>query len=596
MIQGLAAWLLQTYIGKYVDVDPDKLSVGLLSGVVELENVQLKLEPFNTKSLPFLLKYGHIGKIKLNISLKNLTPWLLEAENLCIIVGPKLNSPNDDSNQNSDLVSSSELLNKLNKLTNLENKWFKEIEFLGIDPDDCESSYANKGKKSKLFSFLSAMSYSLLKNIHVSLKSIHIRYEDDQFSFGTNIELLVIKNDTINDEFLDEASAKPDTNSFKICELNNFSIYSDSNTYYSLEKEKIPEKMNFKSLNAPESSNSSFGFLVKPTSFKAQLFRDLSSKPLRKRKKPRFKINTIMNDIHVEVDENKIRNLSTVIKSINIYNNKLSCSQISKPGEKDRARERWKYALNCVLFLTKKPTMNDLIKWAHDASVYSKIYENVLHSRIDPAVSLDTSSSNNEEKSRIEKEWDLNRLSTIRRLIFERFTNTDKYKSYLNGLKESNESTAASNNLGVYGYFAWRISSIKDYYFGSVGKEIKKIEESNQKSENKTNNINDEVMYLINDSIESDSLLRRDSVLAYLDFKVKDLKITICSNPKEEIVEVKLVDSHFKLEALPRYQSFLFEMNLGSFYILDNSINSNFPVIIYPKSDKTNKKVILKIN
>jgi hypothetical protein len=182
----------------------------------------------------------------------------------------------------------------------------------------------------------------------------------------------------------------------------------------STEKEKIPEKMNSKDLNAIEFNNSSFDFLIKPTSFKAQLFRDVSLKPLRKRKKPRFKINTIMNNIHIDVDENKIQNLSTVIKNINIYNNKLSCSHLSKANEKDsRAKDLWKYSVKCVLYLTKKPKMKDLIQWAHDLSVYSKIYESILSSRIDSTVVVDTN-SNNDEKLRIEKEWDLNRLSTIK--------------------------------------------------------------------------------------------------------------------------------------------------------------------------------------
>ena len=144
MLEGLAAKILQNYIGKYVNVNADKLSVGLLSGVVELENVPLKPEAFNDHDLPFELKFGYVGKIKLNISLNSLryTPLLLTADNLFIIIGPKeryknITNNNDETKvptqSDSDINNEAEKIKKekIDRLDNLENKWFKEVEFLG---------------------------------------------------------------------------------------------------------------------------------------------------------------------------------------------------------------------------------------------------------------------------------------------------------------------------------------------------------------------------------------------------------------------------------------------------------------------------------
>ena len=105
-------------------------------------------------------------------------------------------------------------------------------------------------------------------------------------------------------------------------------------------------------------------------------------------------------------------------------------------------------------------------------------------------------------------------------------------------------------------------------------------------------------MGLISDSIENDSLLRRDSVLAYLEFKVGTLSMTLYSNTAStsdsntnsstknaEIAKFKFEQSNFKLEALPRYDSFLFQMHLGSFYLIDTVVDANsfHSVLIYPK-------------
>ena len=124
MLEGLAAWLLKTYIGKYVNLNADKLSVGLLSGSVELENLPIKKDAFNDYELPFEVKFGHIGKIKLNISLNKLrnTPWSLLAEGLYLIIGPKntsTNNSNNNYNKSEDLLNSDK--EKLDKLKSLDN-------------------------------------------------------------------------------------------------------------------------------------------------------------------------------------------------------------------------------------------------------------------------------------------------------------------------------------------------------------------------------------------------------------------------------------------------------------------------------------------
>ncbi len=160
MLEGLAAKILQNYIGKYVNVNADKLSVGLLTGVVELENVPLKPEAFNDHDLPFELKLGYVEKIKLNISLNSLryAPLLLTADNLFIIIGPKrISTKKNEHATVSDEVVSEEIKlkeieqykeklqrEKLDRLVNLENKWFKECEFLGklIDNSPPDRSYS----------------------------------------------------------------------------------------------------------------------------------------------------------------------------------------------------------------------------------------------------------------------------------------------------------------------------------------------------------------------------------------------------------------------------------------------------------------------
>ena len=104
-------------------------------------------------------------------------------------------------------------------------------------------------------------------------------------------------------------------------------------------------------------------------------------------------------------------------------------------------------------------------------------------------------------------------------------------------------------------------------------------------TEEKHNKIDDEVIGLINDSLENDTLFRRDSLLAILEFNLKNGSINLNTNSGRDIVKFKFEQSAFTLEALPRYSSFLFELNLNSFYLIDCcQANTNFPNLIYPKA------------
>lgn len=221
MFEGLVSSLLKTYIGKYVNVNQDKLSIGLLSGVVELENASLRLDAINDDNrFPFVVKFGHIGKIKLSISWNALrqSPWSLIAENIYIIIGPKREcnkqqqqeqreqqqqdpASNDqkhleqngeqriDSSSSSVPTTSSDQAvessntDKSSLLSTYENKWFREVETLGVTNNSSSSLNDNNtgddpyGSQPRLqvYSYLASFAYSLLNNLHVSLNDLHIR-------------------------------------------------------------------------------------------------------------------------------------------------------------------------------------------------------------------------------------------------------------------------------------------------------------------------------------------------------------------------------------------------------------------------------------
>jgi hypothetical protein len=60
------------------------------SGSVELENLPLRKDALRHWGLPFKIKAGFIGKVKLNIPITRLrsSPWVISMEQLYVIVSP----------------------------------------------------------------------------------------------------------------------------------------------------------------------------------------------------------------------------------------------------------------------------------------------------------------------------------------------------------------------------------------------------------------------------------------------------------------------------------------------------------------------------
>ncbi|RCN43106.1 hypothetical protein ANCCAN_10894 [Ancylostoma caninum] len=81
MLENIVAWVLNNYIGEYLeDLNTDQLSVALLSGQVELENVPLKKTALRKLDLPLEVKAGLLGKLTLSVPITHLRsePWALK--------------------------------------------------------------------------------------------------------------------------------------------------------------------------------------------------------------------------------------------------------------------------------------------------------------------------------------------------------------------------------------------------------------------------------------------------------------------------------------------------------------------------------------
>jgi vacuolar protein sorting-associated protein 13A/C len=89
MFESLLNSILEKTLGQYIEgLKKEDLEVSVWSGDVELNNVKIKKDIFQTFGLPLELIYGQIGRLKICVPWKNIgsKPVNVEIENVIIVV------------------------------------------------------------------------------------------------------------------------------------------------------------------------------------------------------------------------------------------------------------------------------------------------------------------------------------------------------------------------------------------------------------------------------------------------------------------------------------------------------------------------------
>lgn len=232
------------------------------------------------------------------------------------------------------------------------------------------------------------------------------RYEDVEngFGIGANIETIFIKNGDVTTSSSSASTSDefPKNFSFKLFEAINFCIYTNQKTVYNNQKllpvvinptddsnneqiisdDELVRLMNFSNFQTANQID----FLVRPITFQAELVRDLSQRALRKRKSPRIRVSTVLNDFSLELSQTQCEQFARVIESLNVYKNQLAAVDVPRPAErvgKKNVKQWWVYFSSCVRCnLKKRLGWDEFHKWSRDVNIYTRYHTRLLKSRI----------------------------------------------------------------------------------------------------------------------------------------------------------------------------------------------------------------------
>lgn len=305
MFESLVATLLNRFLGSYIeDFDPKQLNIGIWSGDVKLKNLRLKKESLDKFKLPIDVKFGHLGELTLQIPWSNLKskPVKVIIEDVYLLASPIIIEEFDlEEEQRRDLERKKEKIADLDAIDKMSNS-NKEIS------NDLSSNET----------FTENLITKIVDNLQVTIKNIHIRYEDDSvltetpYSIGVTLdELSAVSTD---EGWLPSFISITQAFTHKLLLLKSLSVYMNTNstTIMQDDQEKLLEEFTksiYKSDNNEEASiisDSSLQFLLKPVTGKGRL---TVHKPGATETAPHVKGEFYFEEFGLDLDSHQYRDL-----------------------------------------------------------------------------------------------------------------------------------------------------------------------------------------------------------------------------------------------------------------------------------------------
>ncbi|KAG5282212.1 hypothetical protein AALO_G00053510 [Alosa alosa] len=588
MLEGLVAWVLNTYLGKYVsNLNTDQLSIALLKGAVELENLPLRKDALREFDLPFEVKAGFIGKITLQIPFyrPHSEPWVISMSQLNLIIGPARPQEFDEEEE-----KEAERERKKQLLKALEDKWKSECEQKG---------------ESYWYSVTASVVTRIVENIELNIEGVHLRFEDNYsnpekpFAFGVCIKNVSAQNSP------SERAQKLMRQ--KQLEIEDFSVYWDTSSTMlgDLPTTEIQETMT-ECMQSREHQ-----YIFEPVCASVLLRRNASKEPLRSRHTPRIHGQVQLEPLALKLSQVQYQQIMAFLKELDRREREMLFRKWRpKVPITGNCRQWWMFAINANLSTIREQrrrhNWNFALHRARDALLYTTLYVQRLKG-------LPLSPQQEDELDRMEEEQTLEELQSLREIVHDRFRKQEEIAESLRepisdpGCSSPTGSIPKSGSSGMIQYLQSWFPGWGGWYGDSQGPESGPDGQGIAPDDLLPGPGSwdiladpDELFDPLEDSQTLNTFTRRDHLFARLDFLLEKASVTLLHQEKTAlaskesgVIQLEFSGVKIGVESLPRSESSCLTVKLGGLFLRDLTTHDTiFPVLVSPKTDK----VVVAIN
>ncbi|KAI9744725.1 MAG: hypothetical protein M1818_001650 [Claussenomyces sp. TS43310] len=562
MLEGLVASLLNRFLGMYIrNFDPGQLKVGIWSGDVKLRDLELRREALDQLKLPINVAEGHLGQLTLTIPWSNLRgqPVKVYIEDVFLLAAPKEDAEYDEEEEERRRQAL-----KIEKLDSAE--LLKERNQEGLSQEEQQKSQ----------SFTDSLVSTIVNNLQITIKNIHVRYEDSISApghpFALGVTLQEFSAVSTDGEWKPTYVQKSVGVAHKLATLEALAVYwnTDSSLLGTGREAEVSgsaatshEEMltRFKEMIAKAEDPNSAGhqFILKPVSGRAKIEMDRSGKI----DIPKLKAGLLFDEIGLVLDDDQYRDALMMVDLFHYFVRHQEYKKLQPKGvtPKEDPRAWLKFASNAVL--SKIHDRNRRWSWEFfkerrdDRNRYIQLFKKTKQEQAMPP----------EESEELKKlEWKL----SYEDLRFWRSLARNQLKKENIGIKKP-----APKKQQGWVQWAW----------GSKPEEAEKDSEDTTMTDEQRKELYDAIDWDEKNAIAESVDVPREMVKLQVNADLKVGSFTLKRDTHNKAVEVlSLYFDSFKAKLLQRPDSLLADVSLGGLRVNDGTTaNSLYPQIVRVK-------------
>lgn len=560
--------LLNRFLGMYVkNFNTQQLNVGIWNGDVKLRNLELRREALDQLHLPVNVVEGHLGSLIMSIPWTNLRgkPVRVNIEDVFLLAAPKEDAEYDEEEE-----AKREHSVKMEKLENAE--LLKQRNSEGLSQEEQQKSQ----------SFTESLTTAIVDNLQVSIKNIHIRYEDTisapghPFALGLTLkEFSAVSTDADwRPSFVQSSSGT--TN--KLAVLGELAFYwnTDATLFgtgkgseVGAEAQKTERGLLIEKFRQAIEDGKNHQYMLKPVSGRAAVELDKTGKV----EKPKVKARLLFNELGFVLDEDQYRDALMMVDLFHYFIRHQEYKKLQpKSTPKDDPKAWLRFAFTAVLSKiqerNRKWTIGYIMERRADRLRYIELFKKKKkEEKMTPA-----------ETSELDK---LERKLTYEDLRFWR-------SLARNQLRKENFGVKKAPQKQTWTQWAWG--------GGKKAEETPKDDEGTAMTDEQRKELYAAIDWDEKKAITESVDVPRESIKLQIESALRTGSFTLKRDPHGKATEIlSMMFDNFQAKALQRPDSFLADLSLGGLRINDGTTEGSlFPQIVNVEdmtSETANKSI-----
>ncbi|KAG1757583.1 vacuolar protein sorting-associated protein 13 [Suillus lakei] len=329
--------LFNRILAPYVEnLDMNQVNYGIGQGQLTLRNLRLKKGALDKFRLPVDVLEGHLGTFTLSLHWMNLgnqpVEILIEDVYLLVVPSPQTNIDPEEERKRAQAA-------KLERLENAELLHMRGQVGVSLESPQSQGLWASLTAK-------------IINNLQVTVKNIHIRYEDNMsvpgHPFAAGITLAGFTAVSVNEEWQPAFIESTAGAIHKLARLESLAVYFDTDSQSMAGLPLSAAKEKFIAMISQKDQQSSHQFILSPVSGEGRI---IVNHKLDKNT-PHFDVQLLFDEIGVALDDNQYRDAISLADMYHVYIRQHQYRNFRPSDEEfkaNRARALLRFAAQAIL-------------------------------------------------------------------------------------------------------------------------------------------------------------------------------------------------------------------------------------------------------